>query len=92
MVTFAPGQPMACGVIIIRNDTQVGESREVFAVLLSLPEDTPYIDFGSTRTATVVVTDTPGECVRMCVCHKVTSNTMPQTATECALTEHQYHL
>lgn len=59
LVTFAPKDRIMCGNIFIYDDAQLGESREVFAVVLGLPES-PYIDYGSTRIATVEVTDTPG--------------------------------
>ena len=62
LVTFAPDDQAACGKIAILNDQQVGESREVFAVLLSLPVDIPYIALGSPDTVNVIVTDTPGMC------------------------------
>ena len=59
-VSFAADDTIACGRITIINDNQVGETREVFAVRLRLPEDIPYIDLGPVEIATVEVTDTPG--------------------------------
>ena len=72
---------MSCGNIVIKDDNQLGESREVFAVLFSLPQGTQYVGFGSVRMATVEVTDTPGmiillvcmlvcffACLFVCVC------------------------
>ena len=71
-VTFAPDDQTACGMIAILDDEQVGESREVFAVLLSLPGEIPYLDLSSASSVNVIVTDTPGECacecVYMCMC------------------------
>lgn len=63
LVTFAPDDQTACGKIAILDDGQVGESREVFAVLLSLPGDIPYLAFSSASSVNVIVTDTPGEWV-----------------------------
>ena len=59
-VSFAPGDTTACGRIVIIDDNQFGETREVFSVQLRLPEDVPYIELGPMSTATVEVTDTPG--------------------------------
>ena len=68
LVTFAPDDQTACGKIAILDDGQVGESREVFAVLLSLPGDVPYLALSSASSVSVIVTDTPGRCVCVCVC------------------------
>ena len=67
-VTFAPDDQTACGKIAILDDGQVGESREVFAVLLSLPGDVPFLALSSASSVNVIVTDTPGRRVCVCVC------------------------
>ena len=67
LVTFAPDDQTACGKIAILDDGQVGESREVFAVLLSLPEGVPYLALSSVSSVNVIVTDTPGERVYLMI-------------------------
>lgn len=64
LVSFAPDDQTACGKIVILDDGQVGESREVFEVLLTLPGDIPYLALAdSSSSVNVIVTDTPGESV-----------------------------